>query len=213
MSLIPGFMLPSVMGGVDIAYRNSTAAGTSGSTTITVNVPSGVANGDLLVFAMFANNTCTISSGLSGWTSRLSDVTSSTSIQVYTRTASSEPASYSPVFSASSAVKGIILAYSGPSNSYDVIGTATKAGTNPSTAAAITATNQGLMLGVFGTLASIATVTTPPSGMTQRILANAGSQIPSIAVYDMEVAVGATAAKTLTWSFSTNTAGVQLSIS
>jgi hypothetical protein len=70
------------------------AGGSSPDTnTFTVNVPAGVADGDQLVLAITTRN-CTVAAP-AGWDLRVSvDVLSSEMNYVYTRTASSEPASY-----------------------------------------------------------------------------------------------------------------------
>ncbi|MEU7259807.1 hypothetical protein AB0B21_28955 [Streptomyces rimosus] len=59
------FTMPS--GGVAVAFRNATMAGIGSASTGVINVPSGVANGDMLLLAIALEET-RASPAVTGWT-------------------------------------------------------------------------------------------------------------------------------------------------
>jgi hypothetical protein len=176
------------------------------STTITntVAAPASISAGDLLVMVGILRTNRAISTAPSGWTAHLNDATSP-GASVYSKIATgSEPADYSWTWAGTADNTIAILCYSA-ANAVDVVGARTRATTNTSTAASLTATQAGALIGVFGLISS-STVTTPPSGLTQRSLQTAAQ--PAMAVYDLIPSpAGASTAQTLVWSSSTNNVG------
>ena len=108
-------------GAAGISYVDSTTSTSTGN-TLTLTVPSGVSNGDLLVAVAMINDNdpdVTWSTPPSGWTLYVPELStpstvSTPSCAVWYRIANSEPASYDWVASASGAgLMGSMLAYSG----------------------------------------------------------------------------------------------------
>jgi hypothetical protein len=91
-----------------IAYVNSTIS-TSTSAPVTLNVPSGGADGNLLVAICVNSNSSRQFDDTAGWTTyvREADSTANRKINIFWRIASSEPASYS--FSGPADVAGCVM--------------------------------------------------------------------------------------------------------
>lgn len=100
----------------NIAFRNSgTGNNGSGATKVTVNVPSGVQNGDIMIASITikAGTGTTITQG--SWTAlgaQLASPDTTVSQKIFWRVASSEPGSYDFTLSVSHAGSGIITAFS-----------------------------------------------------------------------------------------------------
>lgn len=112
-----------------ISVRAS-STGTGTSSTLTVNVPSGTVNGDVMVAAIGVQaatlSNATISTP-SGWTQRgtTQQINGIQSLAVFTRVASSEPASYTWTFTGgSTGSSGIIASCEQVSNSSPLDGSA-----------------------------------------------------------------------------------------
>lgn len=102
-------------------YRSSTSAKTPNATdtSLTISTPAGVANGDVLL-AFFRSGNVTTFTPPSGWTQiayNSTVVSQSISIVAYSKTASSEPSSYTFSRSTNSSfMEGVIVAASGASS-------------------------------------------------------------------------------------------------
>lgn len=116
---------------------------------LTVNVPAGTQNGDLLVIIGFTGGTTSGSPPTfttpSGWVSRVDLPLPSTAttprMTVMTRTASSEPASYALFASETSPMVAYMLRLPGVTNSVDVSATTTGTSASPSSPTATATTN------------------------------------------------------------------------
>jgi hypothetical protein len=109
---------------------------TSSATTITINVPTGTANGDLLIAVLTAAGAgSTTWTTPSGWTV---GITASQGKTVFYKTASSEPASYTFTASGSDTHQGYILTYRNAQ--FGVGGTVSTSASSPAVAPAITTT-------------------------------------------------------------------------
>lgn len=203
--MLPGMMMPQVLGPAGITYRNSTDARVNPSASIPISVPSGTANGDFLVLIIFGVSTgITVSSGLSAWTVRASSNLANNSYYIYTRTASSEPADYTPVMSASDSYRAVMLSYANPTSGFDIAGNIVNGTAASQTLPSVTTGHQGALLAISMKEAAAGTIVTPPSGMVLRHFVNSGGT-PAIAVYDLNPSpAGATGTKTIVWA---NTAG------
>jgi len=196
-------------GGGDVEFRSSDGAAVSGN-SISVPVPSGVANGDFLVFGfMCGNQTLTVTEP-SGLTSVLADSSSASVVRLYCRTASSEPASYTWGISGTNRLAGFALSYTGAS-SVDVVGALNR----PSGSAICLSINQpsdGVLIAVSGVENSAATSTpTPPSGMELRQYS--GAAFGHISASDLiPSGTGASGDKAYTWPSYSSPFGVLLHI-
>jgi hypothetical protein len=90
----------------------TTAAMTAGATTITVSVPAGVVNGNLLLLCVWGDDATGVITDPAGWTLDSSAAPASGRGKVYRRIASSEPASYAVTVTSNKYV-AVMAAYSG----------------------------------------------------------------------------------------------------
>jgi hypothetical protein len=165
------------------------------ATTITVNAPSGIVSGDLLV-AVLAITDGTVTSAPAGWTVHI-NANTNVGRALYTKTATgSEPANYSWI-SSKAGISATILCYTNATG-IDVLGARTDVDGTTSTAASITPTKDGVLIGAFALDRSSSTVVTPPSGMTERGLSLTNV---CLGVYDVAPSPASTATgdKTLVW--------------
>lgn len=117
---------------------NATSSATDAS-SIAATVPDHQ-DGDLLVLFAFAGGTTSgvppTFSALSGWTSRqylsLPSTATTPAVNIWTRPASSEPASYTVGASVTSPMVTHMASYRGPSDSVSAVATATGTSTSPS---------------------------------------------------------------------------------
>lgn len=173
-----------------------TLVGSSTSDTTTIDVVSGVQNGDLLI--LFAGDTGTAPSLPSGWTSRKT-YSGSNYFLVCTRVASSEPASYT----VANSDLLVMVAYRNVTG-VDVVGNfyETSAFTNQILAPSITPTRSGILLGFWAMMEALdrSLFSATVSDMT-RIGYNAdvatGSEFNSLAIYAKGQTPTSTGDKTL----------------
>lgn len=171
-----------------ISLVNTTSAvQNTNSTTITVNVPSGVADGDLLIL-----NVCS-SSGTPTWTTPSGWNVWKANFQgraIYYRTASSEPASYTVTQSSNTTSNGYMLAYSNAA--IDVMGNYS-ASANPSVAPSITTTaNNSYVFYYVASPGQDTNTYSTPTGFTA-LVSDLGPTRPSSAIFYKEQATaGAT---------------------
>lgn len=168
--LTVGFQMPADMG-PGIALRGTpTTSEAAASTGITTNVPVGVANGDLLVW-ITSQTTANLIAVNAGWTERQNGVSGASSLQVWYRVASSEPASYTTAARSAARAWGVMLAFSGvnATTPWDVTESAMVAGTTAVACPAVTPVTAGawvlsaatglVALGVIDTTASSSNTT------------------------------------------------------
>jgi hypothetical protein len=183
----------------------ATASGNGNITSITVNKPTGVVSGDVMIAAVDATTSSSLASTDPSfpWTqvtataygsgSTTSDVTS------FVRVAgSSEPASYSfGVASGTAHIAAGISAYRGVSNSTPIDATNTSnTGTSaaPATSSITSVTNQTKVIEVYGSTAVNPQTYTPPTSpvVAERVdvgSTNAGGQNPSLEMTDYHLSV------------------------
>lgn len=172
-------------------FRAATTALATNATSVVINTPAGVVDGDLLVLSV-GQSAIGRTVTATGWTLIRSTQVGFTNIfNTYYLVAASEPASYTIGFNASTTVAMAIVAYSGGGNnpsldadSGQANGTASLTVTTPG----VTPAHANVLL-VWGGLGGHSTGTstfTPPTGMTERadITTIAGSQNPDISVAD-----------------------------
>lgn len=175
----------------------SQAENGSGSSTLVITKPTGVAEGGLMVATVTAAGTGAVTTP-SGWTV-IKSLTGTTLRQVtyYKVAGGSEPASYSWSLGSSRAASGGIVDYSGVNQTVPVDATASTSGEsgNGSAPTVTTSAADELILAV----ASFATGTTvtPDASTTERIDANSATNTTAVADF-AQASAGATTAKTIT---------------
>ena len=152
--------------GSDIVYRGASSGSNDSATSLSLDKPSGVASGDLLLAGIYVTGSPTITPP-SGWTL----LRSTSKAYIYDKLAgSSEASSYTWSLSSAQTIGGSVLAYSGIDSAAPIEATSgskadrSKLITGPS----VDLTTSGsLVVGFFG----IATRTsiTPPSSMSARV--------------------------------------------
>jgi hypothetical protein len=179
-----------------------------GQNVNTVTAPANIQDGDLLVAVGFdrTNNTVSYPAGFS---QVFLNNAQENSLFVAVKVAQNESGNYSFVWSGSGVNQVAVLVYRNASDLNILAGSITRASTNTSTAASISPTAAGALIGVFG-IESTVTVTTPPDGMAQRAF---GTSNPALAIYDIVPnGPGATGNKTLVWSGSNPNVGLLFQI-
>jgi hypothetical protein len=182
-----------------------------GTTTFSMTVPAH-ADGDLMITVLTgaAALTPTVPGG---WNLEGSYTALEAFMYVYSRTASSEPASYSWTV-ASTGNSAICFCY--PGGTLDVLGTFTNSGTGTSMAiTGLTASAAGALIAISAGRASSSNNWTPPAGMVERcdFNSNATASAECIEVADsLSQPAGATGTITSTFSGSSKKTGVLLMI-
>lgn len=174
-----------------LAFTSNTVS----SSTLTINKPSGVSSGDLMVAIVFSENNATWT-GDTDW-SEVVDQGAGPSLRVAHKTAGgSEPASYSFTSSANSNLGGVIIAYRNAA--YDTVGTiATGTDGGVQVANAITLSQSGSTVIAAFARAQTTSWSSPSSGLD---LINTQTSVrPAWAIYhDMDLPSGSTGTKQAT---------------
>lgn len=169
---------------------SQTDTGSSNTTTLTLNVPAGVQNGDLLIAVVFGSGGNVNDWVQTSWTWAVEQVNNSPNLGIAYRTASSEPSSYSFTTATSRRLGGMIMAFRGAA--WDVTGTLA---TDTYTASSITVSEaNSILIGAWGVNASNQTWTAP-SGMTE-VSKYEGSNSANFAAYREDVNAGSTGTRT-----------------
>lgn len=176
----------------------------------TVTAPSNIQNGDLLVAICFNNQNGKLVTPPSGFNVFHTENAVTNSLLVATKTAASESGNYTFTFDSSPADNTVAILVYRNATQVNTIGTITRAASATATAASITPTYSGTLCAVFANESS-ASVSTPPSGLTQRALQSGTTA--SLGVYDLSPqAATATSAHSLVWSVSGNVASIQFQV-
>lgn len=208
--IMPGFprMLAMQAGGLSlVGFRTNRVL----SSTVPVDVPAGVADGDLLVAVTHANLNYA-PQALSGWTLAYSDSTSAPGIGIYTRVAASEPSSYSFAFSTSTGIRGSIIAFKGASSLPNIGAVGRSSGTT-ATAPSISLDPDGALISILTSGTASSTIVTPPSGMELIFATDDGSGSPVQAFYWLNPAPASPSGdRTITWSTAANQSGINIQV-
>lgn len=175
----------------------------SGSTTsLVLNVPAGVQNGDLLIAFV-----CGAVGGVTDWiqtnfTWAVEENGSKPNLGIAYRTANSEPSSYTFTTSSSRPLGGVMIAYRGAA--FDQAGTLS----STETANAITVSeDNSILIGYWAVEQTNQTFGTP-SGMTSRGVSYTAGNAPNWAVFVQDVSAGSTGTKTSTSGGSTESSAL-----
>jgi hypothetical protein len=190
-----------------IFYRSGTTAQTgSGSSSLAINVPTGVVAGDVMLATVDAEGGTGFTPP-SGWSSTgLFNAASNVGWSaVYFHVAtSSEPASYSWSLGSSRKAAGKIVSYVGVDNAAPIQTSASAAGTaSPATAPTITTTaaNEMVVLAAAGRNATAAFTFAPPGSTNDRVetyTTGTGSVVGSDTADFIQATAGATGTKSFT---------------
>lgn len=193
----------------DIKYHGSSSATVNATaSTIVVTVPTGTIDGDVLVMGVSARGNLAGSAVTtpSGWTLRGTPIQTGNgvadqSLYMFTRVASSEPASYTVTVGSTTRIMAAMLAYSGVDNTtpFDVASGNSGASSASAVAPTLSAAATGEMLVEF--FASVSNSTwTAPTGSTERVDISVGSVTSFEAADELLSASGATGTRTATSS-------------
>lgn len=203
---------PRLAGALSVKSRptfvgvSQTDTGGTNATSLTLNVPSGVQNGDLLIAAVFAGGGGVGDWAQTSWTWAVEQNDTSPDLGIAYRTASSEPASYSFTTTSSRRLGGMIMAFRGAS--WDVAGTLATA---TYTASGITASEaNSILIGAWGV--DVSSVTwTAPSGMTE-VSKYEGGNRANFAAYREDVGAGSTGTRAASTASTNNRSCVLFSV-
>ena len=173
--------------------NTTTAVQNTAATTITINVPSGVANGNILLLTFITDAGGSVTTP-SGWTLWLAFANNRA---IFYRTASSEPASYTITQGSSSTCSACMVAFNNAA--IDVMGTIS-ANTSPSVADSITTTANGAFVFDYLAVNVASRSVTTPSGYTL-LASDSDATSPSYALlYTTQTTAGATGTLSVTVS-------------
>ncbi|MBS1884242.1 MAG: hypothetical protein JSS97_14950 [Actinobacteria bacterium] len=196
--LVAFVVLPSSALGAISFVAMATSQNATGSTSLAISKPTGVAEGDVMIAAVTAAGTGTITAP-SGWTA-IKNVTVGTTMRqltMYKVAVASEPTSYSWSLGTSRAASGGIVDYRGVNQTVpiDATGSATGTSGNATAPSVTTSAAADQVLGV-GSFAAVTTVT-PASGTTERFDVSSLSNTSELADLS-QASAGASGAKTIT---------------
>lgn len=153
-----------------MASLRSVATNEASGTSVTVNVPSGTVDGDVMIAQIsWMSNTVKTVTPPGGWTLLETDVNSAFEQRTYVRVASSEPANYAWTFSGTVRVEAGIGSFIGVDNTtpIDVSNGQFNSSSTSVTAPSVTTTVANALLVFCGSGNGQGTYT-PPSGMTEQ---------------------------------------------
>lgn len=155
------------------SFRSSNTTAGAAVATIDLVAPAGLADNDILVAYIYMEDpSVVVTSAPSGWASEVTGTSSSSSVAVYWKRASSESGNYTFAATGAAWMGGYIAAYSGAITSGDPFNAtgAVATGTSVSPAAtAITTTVDNSMILYFESNAAGNTLSAQPSGFTSRV--------------------------------------------
>ncbi len=185
----------------------------AGGGAVTLNKPSGLQVGDLMIAMLIHNNSSGVTwTQLTGWTEVLDSATAIPSLAIQWKIATSADVSASTfTFNSSTSGQvhtGFLAAYRGAA--FDVVGSATRAASSSVTASGITVSSaNSVLIGLFANTSTSVSVSSGPSGMS---LVSSQSVAATAAYYSQQVDAGISGSKTITFSAGAASSGVLLSI-
>lgn len=204
--------LRTAAGGSNPAFVNVAGTIVNSASSVSANLPSGIAAGDLLVmFVSIATATGSTITTPTGWTQFLAQVTGQRTGAYYKVATGSEGSTQTVLLSDSGNTASFnVLLIRNQGSTYTVGAFAADDGTSPITNAGITPTLPGLLLGFWAIRANGSTpisVTGGPSGMTLANIASGytGNDAMTNAVYYQDQAATATGTREITTSGTIDT--------
>lgn len=187
---------------------SSIAEASNANATITINKPTGVVDGDLMIAAMCGGQSAATWTGATGWT-EVADQGATPNLRIAYKIAASEGANYTFTASANVNKAAVIVAYRNAS--YSNIGTF---GTSTAQTAVVApsisvAADNSVLIACFGTRNG--TTFSTPSGMTNRGSINTTVN-PALYVFDRSIGAGSTGNISSTPTTGSDNSGILLSI-
>ena len=175
----------------------------------TVTAPTSIQNGDLLVAVGFnLTNGLTITPP-NGFNVIALDGAADNTIFLATKVASSESGNYTWTWSSAAGNSVAMLVYRNATR-VNTVSAANRITSTTCTAPSITPTYAGVLCAMFASEGASPTVTTPPSGLTQRALSSSSG---AMGVYDLSSqAASATSSYALIWNGSNPNVGLQFQV-
>lgn len=204
--------MTALSGGAALPEFVSSSINSLNGTSITVTAPSGIQNGDLLVAVVVRSNTSGFTiTPPTGFNAQCFENTADNTLVIASKVAASESGNYTFTWSGTATdTAAAILVYRNATQVNTVGSKASSGSASAITASSITPTFRGVLVGAFATPTVSRTVTSAPSGMTQRAFVNANA---TLAVYDQSPQeASASGSKAITFSGAANIAGILLQI-
>jgi hypothetical protein len=152
-----------------IRYRSSDSNVATNTTSLTINKPAGVVNGDVMVASIsFVLSGMTFTSLPAGWTQVRVATNGGSGVAVFVKAASGEPASYTWGTSGASNLAGGISAYIGVDN-VTLVDAENGGGLANFTSVTTVTPATMLVVSSFKANAGVAITWTPPPGMNERV--------------------------------------------
>jgi hypothetical protein len=197
-----------------IAFRSAATGQSSANTSLVVNVPAGVQDGDFLVLFVAADTAGATITLPAGWTALPSSpLNLGVQAACAYRIASSEPASYTVTFSGSSAGTGAVMA------AYvDTVSLGLDTSSGNTFAASTTHTLTGISAAIANEMlvccfaSDAGTSYTPPAGMTERADFQPSTSLTLMLCDVLQASAGASGDKSATAAMSDDGAGFILLI-
>lgn len=213
---MPRFIfIPTGVAPLPVFVANSKGGRSTGSSNMSIAKPSGVADGNVIYAFCWHIDANENAFTASGWTQvyHHQALGALPTLTILKRTVSGDGATYTFVNAGGGAVEIHLVAYSGGAGEVVQVGVIARASSNTITASSISPAAPGVLLAAFYDADDPASVSSPPSGMTQRTTpASAGGGV-SATVYELTPSpAGATGAKSLTWSTSDDVAAILMQI-
>lgn len=214
--MLPGLpypVAPSLTVSLPEFVASATAAGSAGGFSFSINKPTGTTEGDFMIALVFKYNGTTGTP--SGWTEIAKTTTGTIRYGLYLKVAgASEPSSYTFPLLDTGFYAASILTYRGGLGEVTDIGAPTQNSSSSSiSAASMSTASKGVLMAAFaGFFSGNPSVSSGPSGMTQRSARNVTDA--RTAIYELSPSpAGSTGSKSLSWTgVSGNNLGIQLKI-
>ena len=172
----------------------STANNASGATSLTINAPAGITNGDVLIAQVTVRGATTVITPPSGWSLiRRDNTTGSIGVALYYKVVTgAEPASFAWTFNAQRQASGGIAAYAGVDNATPIDASSGRYNDSIAaiTASSVTTTVPNDRLVFFASVTTDTSVTFP-AGMTRQWIVSTSDTTSAMADQPL-TSVGAT---------------------
>lgn len=192
--------------------KSEQTRGSGSAANITVTAPASIANNDVLYLFVWGANSGSNASTCSGFSQIYFDNSSLPALTILKKTAASESGNYTVVNGTTQRLLAEMLVYRGGSGTEDVIGTIARASSATQTASSITAGVNGVLLALFAAGSTSVTISTPPSGMTQRAATTSSANYNGAAYELTPSAAGSTGSKAIVFSASQAGAAILMQI-
>lgn len=176
-----------------------------------IALPTGAQDGDHLLCFAFAPSTSTTDFALGGFSVISDQQGASLGFNLLSKVASGDGAGFTLTGGGTSGRRGIIIALRGGIGAVDVIGTISRGSSTSNTANSVTASADGILLGVWCHGDSNRGISSPPAGMLQLDQDNGTAM--SLGAYSLDPSLaGASGTKSATWTFGNPNASILVQV-